>query len=92
MSDLVLIHAYTNRFEAEQAQQYLAGQGIEAMVQADDAGGMYAGLSLSRRGVRLWVRATDAELARELLMPGVAIDPPVVEADLEDAPDDAPDD
>jgi hypothetical protein len=88
MSDLVLIHAYTNRFEAEQAQQYLAGYDIDAMVQADDAGGMYAGLSLSRRGVRLWTRAADAELARELLMPGVPIDPPVVEA----APDHVPDD
>jgi len=92
MSDLVLIHAYTNRFEAEQAQQYLAGYDIDAMVQADDAGGMYAGLSLSRRGVRLWTRAADAELARELLMPGVPIDPPVVASDAADDPDADPGD
>jgi hypothetical protein len=79
MTELVFIRAYTNRFEAELAEQYLADQGIEAMVQADDAGGMYAGLSLGRKGVRLLVRAEDAELARELLEQGVQIDPPVID-------------
>ncbi len=67
MTDLVFIRAYGRRFEAELAQQFLIDQGIEAMVQADDAGGMYAGLSLGRKGVRLLVRAADADLAREAL-------------------------
>jgi hypothetical protein len=67
MSDLVFIRAYANRFEAELAQQLLADQGIDAMVQADDAGGMYAGLSLGRKGVRLLVRAGDEARAREVL-------------------------
>lgn len=75
MSDLVFIQAFANRFEAEQAQQYLAGQGIDAMVMADDVGGMYAGLSLGRKGVRLLVRAADEEAAREVLLPGEVIDP-----------------
>ena len=91
MSDLVLIHAYPSRFEAEQAQQYLAGQGIDAMVQADDAGGMYAGLSLSRKGVRLWVRHEDAELAREVLAPGDPLDPVADEDELPGEPDPDPD-
>jgi hypothetical protein len=69
MKDLVLIRAFANRFEAELAQQYLADQGIDAMVQADDAGGMYAGFTLSRKGVRLFVRPEDAETAIEILEP-----------------------
>ena len=36
MSELVFIQAYSNRLEAEQAQRYLQGQGIDAMVMADD--------------------------------------------------------
>jgi C_GCAxxG_C_C family probable redox protein len=75
MSELVFVRAYASRFEAEQAQQYLAGQGIDAMVQADDAGGMYAGLSLGKKGVRLVVRASDADRAREALEPGEVVDP-----------------
>ena len=67
MTELVLIRAYPNRFEAELAQQHLADLGIDAMVQADDAGGMYAGLSLGRKGVRLLVRAADARCAVEVL-------------------------
>ena len=75
MSELVFIHAYTNRFEAEQAQEYLQNLGIDAMVMADDGGGMYAGLSLGRKGVRLLVREDDEGRAREALQPGVIIDP-----------------
>jgi C_GCAxxG_C_C family probable redox protein len=75
MSELIMIRAYGNRFEAEQAQQILHELGIDAMVQADDAGGMYAGLSLGKKGVRLVVRERDAERAREALEPGVVVDP-----------------
>ena len=75
MSELVFIRAFTGRLEAEQAQAYLVGQGIDAMVMADDGGGMYAGLSLGRKGVRLLVRNEDADRAREALEPGVVVDP-----------------
>lgn len=77
MSELEFIHAYPTRLEAEQAQQYLENLGIDAMVQADDAGGMYAGLSFGKKGVRLLVRAEDADRANEALQPGVIIDPMV---------------
>jgi hypothetical protein len=63
MSELVFLRAYRSRFEAEQAQQYLLDQGIEAWVKADDGGGMYPGLSLGRKGVRLMVREDDADRA-----------------------------
>ncbi len=74
MSELITVARFSDRFQAEQAQQYLAGQGIQAMVQADDAGGILAGLSLSARGVRLRVREEDANRAREALDPGAVID------------------
>ena len=77
MSELVFIRAFAGRLEAEQAQAYLGGQGIDAMVMADDGGGMYAGLSLGRKGVRLLVRDEDADRAREALEPGVVVDPMV---------------
>ncbi|HOX26121.1 MAG TPA: C-GCAxxG-C-C family (seleno)protein [Candidatus Krumholzibacteria bacterium] len=67
MSELVFIRAYPTRFAAEQAEQYLAQQGVAALVQADDAGNMFAGISLGRKGVRLLVRAEDVEAAREAL-------------------------
>lgn len=75
MSDLIFIRAYATRLEAEQAQQYLQNQGIDVLVMADDGGGMYAGLSLGKKGVRLLVRDEDADRAREALEPGVIVDP-----------------
>jgi len=80
MSELVFIRAYSSRFEAEQAQRYLAQQGIDALVQADDAGSMFAGISLGRKGVRLLVRSEDVEAAREALEPGEILDPVVATA------------
>jgi C_GCAxxG_C_C family probable redox protein len=74
MSELVTVARFPDRFAAEQAQQYLESQGIDAMVQADDAGGALAGLSLSVRGVRLRVRAEDRDRAREALEPGAVVD------------------
>ena len=74
MSELVFIQAFSNRFEAEQAQHYLEEQGIDAFVKADDGGGMYPGLSLGRKGVRLMVRDEDATRAKEALEPGEVVD------------------
>ena len=74
MSEWVFIQAYSSRFEAEQAQQYLEQQGIEAFVKADDGGGMYPGLSLGRKGVRLMVRDADVDRARGALEPGEVVD------------------
>jgi C_GCAxxG_C_C family probable redox protein len=74
MSEWVFIQAYSSRFEAEQAQQYLEQQGIDAFVKADDGGGMYPGLSLGRKGVRLMVRDEDTDRARGALEPGEVVD------------------
>jgi hypothetical protein len=59
---------FISRIEADIARARLESVGIPAFVQADDAGGTYAGLELGR--ARLFVRSRDladaqAELAVE---------------------------
>jgi hypothetical protein len=62
----VPVGEYRYRHEAEFAAGFLADQGIPYRLQFDDAGGADLGLSMLRPAV-LWVRAVDAEIARELL-------------------------
>lgn len=66
-SKLVTAGTYPNRIEAEIAQGALAAAQIEAMVSADDAGGTQPGLWMG--GVRVLVRAEDAEQAAKILNP-----------------------
>lgn len=63
---LVAVGAYTNKIDAELAQGALEAADIEAMISADDAGGLQPGLWVGE-GVRVLVRAEDAERAREIL-------------------------
>jgi len=65
MSDveLVVVCTFLNRVEAEMAQGALEAAEIESIVSADDAGGTDFGLA----GVRLLVRAEDAERAGRLV-------------------------
>jgi hypothetical protein len=62
----VVVATFAFRHEAEFALETLRAAGIEAMLVADDAGGAYAGLSLSGPA-RILVRAPDGERARALL-------------------------
>jgi Putative prokaryotic signal transducing protein len=66
-SKLVVFRAFLNKAEAELAQGALAAQGIDSIVQADDAGGEEPGLWMG--GVKLLVRAHDADRARKILEP-----------------------
>ena len=63
---LVAVGSYSNRIDAEMAQGALDAADIEAIVSADDAGGLQPGLWVGE-GVRVLVRAEDAERAKELL-------------------------
>ena len=63
---LVAVGTYPNKIDAELAQGALEAANIEAMVTADDAGGLQPGLWMGE-GVRVLVRAEDAERAREIL-------------------------
>jgi hypothetical protein len=67
MADLVNIKTFFQRHEAELAKGLLAEKGIEAIVSADDCGGMRRHLSLGMGQVKLLVNKEDAERAKEVL-------------------------
>jgi hypothetical protein len=62
----VIIRTFSNHDTAELAVANLEAHGIECWVNADDCGGMYPNLT-APGGVRLLVRASDAEAAIALL-------------------------
>ena len=62
----VVVAEYLYRHEAEFAAGFLTDAGIPFRLATDDAGGVHMALTISRPA-RLYVRATDAEEARELL-------------------------
>lgn len=64
----VAVGEFQYRHEAEFAAGILRDAGIPYRLQIDDAGGADLGL-LHLRPALLWVRAIDAEAARELLAP-----------------------
>ncbi len=64
---LVVVRTYINRFDAELAQSALEAAEIESMIDADGSSGTQPGLWLG--GVKLLVRADDAEQAAEILGP-----------------------
>jgi hypothetical protein len=73
-TELVVVASFPNRVEAEMAQGALQAAGIESVITADDAGGQYAALAFSGRGVRLSVWPDDREHAADVL--GQASPPP----------------
>jgi hypothetical protein len=67
--DLVVLHTYIYRREAEMAHSVLEAFGIESMLSADDLGGVGPGADLDE-GVKLLVRPDDVENARDALLRG----------------------
>jgi hypothetical protein len=65
-SELVVVHSFGNRQEAEMAKSALDAAEIDSFVRSDDGGGMETGL-WSSNGVKVLVRAEDVEAAREVL-------------------------
>jgi hypothetical protein len=61
----VAVAEFTYRHEAEFAAGFLDDAGIPYRLQIDDAGGDL-GLTLGRQAI-VWVRAVDADRAREVL-------------------------
>jgi hypothetical protein len=68
-SNLVVVRAFATHGEANVAKSLLESSGIEAMIQADTAGGMREHLAWSGLGFRVFVREEDAAAAREALTP-----------------------
>jgi nucleoside phosphorylase len=75
-SDLVVVRAFGTQIEADLAKSMLESAGIDAMIQADTAGGMRPHLAWGDLGFRVLVREDDAETARDVLNP-----PPEVPAE-----------
>jgi hypothetical protein len=65
-SELVVVHNFDSRPEANMAKSALDAAGIDSFVRSDDGGGMETGL-WSSNGVQVVVRAEDVQAAREVL-------------------------
>ena len=66
---LVVVDAFGTGPEAEMAKGALQAAGIDAIIQADDVGGMRPHVAWSSGGFKLIVREEDAAAAREILQP-----------------------
>ena len=62
-SDLVVVSTFRSTPDAQIAKGILDGAGIESMIRADNAGGMYPAIS----GAELLVRTEDVQKANEAL-------------------------
>jgi Putative prokaryotic signal transducing protein len=68
-AELVVVRTFNTRPEADIAKSALEAAGIDAMIQADTAGGMREHLAWSGAGYKLLVREEDAAIARDVLAP-----------------------
>ena len=66
MSHTVLVKTYSLRMDADLAKAILESNGVQAIIAADDAGGMEPWLR-SAQQFRVLVRQEDATVARRLL-------------------------
>ena len=65
-SELVVVHTFGSRPEADMAKSALDAADIESFVRSDDGGGMRPGL-WPGNGVEVVVRAEDVQAARDVL-------------------------
>jgi hypothetical protein len=66
-SELVVVHTFSSRPEADIAASALEAAGIAAMIRADDGGGQRPAMAWAGVGFEVIVRADDEEAAREIL-------------------------
>ena len=66
---LVVVHAFGSEPEADLAKGALEAAGIDAMIQADSAGGMRPHLAWASGGFKVLVREEDAAASRDVLEP-----------------------
>ena len=65
--DLVVVHTFSNQFEADMALSALEAAEIDAIIQADTAGGMRPHIAWASGGFKVLVREEDALEAKEIL-------------------------
>ena len=66
-TDLTVVHSFASQPEADLAKSALEAAGIEAIIQADSAGGMRPHIAWSSSGFKVIVRQEDADDARAVL-------------------------
>ncbi len=66
-SELVVVHTFGNRQEADVAVSALDAAGIDAIVQADTGGEMYRSIAWAGVGFQLLVRREDSDTAHAIL-------------------------
>ncbi len=66
-SQLVVVHSFGSRPEADMAVSALDAAGIDAMIQADTGGGMRPHLAWAGVGFQVLVREEDLSDARDIL-------------------------
>jgi hypothetical protein len=81
---LVVIKTFSTRIEAELARMALEARGIQAIIRADDCGGMHSAMAFSIGHPRLLVFDVDAEVALKLLEMKQAWDSDYIESDEEE--------
>jgi proteasome lid subunit RPN8/RPN11 len=82
VTDLQAVRVYLTRGDAEVARARLVGEGIDAVVIADNEGGLNPGF-YAHYGVRVVVRSEDLDRARSALgddVPAVRVHPEIAEA------------
>lgn len=68
-SKLIVVQAFGSEAEADLAKSMLESAGVDAMIQADTAGGMRDHLAWSGFGFKVLVREEDAPTAHDVLRP-----------------------
>ena len=66
---LVLVQVFGSQSQADLAKSMLESAGIDALIQADTAGGMDSAIAWGDLGFRVLVREEDAAEARQMLRP-----------------------
>ena len=66
-ADLVVVHSFGSRPEADIAVSALEAAGIDAMIKEDSGGGMRPSLAWAGVGYEVFVRAEDVLAARDVL-------------------------
>ncbi|PYY10483.1 MAG: hypothetical protein DMG61_21685 [Acidobacteria bacterium] len=72
--DLIVVRTFATEAEADVAASALEAAEIDAMIQADTAGGMRPHIAWATGGFKVLVREEDADEAREILKPRMQAD------------------
>jgi len=70
MQGLVNVASFGSRTQAEMMVELLRNEGIDAIIEVDDAGGLRPDLPMGMGGAKVLVRPEDEERAREILEHG----------------------